>query len=271
MTRGFPPLNFLFKMTKPKTESKGSSIFFIKNYLILIIGLVVLVCISIGVAFAFSAQYLESAQKWFLIIALTFFAFFSVGIATWLILRHSRKLIVSEKDSELEWNVASPDKQKRSLNTEVREIAKLMEIPVEQMSDLRSAYIVAEDLALRKIQEEANMPIMRHVNIGNTVFDGVYLKDDLVTCVDVTFLVTPDVSQEKIDFVLRKISSAKTTFDNIRKGSKIRLLLVLVTQLDEEAEAKLRSKLINKFSSTPVDVDIKLFDFHTLQKIYAED
>lgn len=256
-------------MTKP--ESKKNSTFFIKYYPALIIGLVALICISIGVALAFSAQYLESGQKWFLIIALTLFAFFSVGMATWLILKHSRKLIVSEKDSELKWNIASPDKQKRSLNTEIREIAKLMEIPVEQMSDLRSAYIVAEDLALRKVQEEAEMPIMRHVNIGNTIFNGIYLKDDVATCVDVTFLVTPNVSQEKIDFVLRKISSAKTTFDNIRKGSKLRLLLVLVTQLDEEGEAKLRSKLVSKFSSTPVDVDIRLLDFQTLQKIYAED
>jgi hypothetical protein len=48
-------------------------------------------------------------------------------------------------------------------------------------------------------------------------------------------------------------------------------LLVLVTQLDEEGEAKLRSKLVSKFSSTPVDVDIRLLDFQTLQKIYAED
>ncbi|MGI8543162.1 MAG: hypothetical protein ACR2MD_06730, partial [Aridibacter sp.] len=90
-------------MAKSETESKKKSTLFIKNYLALIIGLVVLVCISIGVALAFSAQHLESAQKWFLIIALTFFAFFSVGMATWLILRHSRKLIVSEKDSELDW------------------------------------------------------------------------------------------------------------------------------------------------------------------------
>lgn len=256
-------------MAKP--ESKKNSTFFIKNYLALIIGLVVLVCISIGLVLTFSAQNLESAQKWFLIIALTIFAFFSVGMATLLVLKHSRKLVISEKDSELEWNIASPDKQKRSLNTEVREIAKLMEIPVEQMSDLRSAYIVAEDLALRKIQEEANMPIMRHINIGNTVFDGIYLKDDLATCVDVTFLVTPNVSQEKVDFVLRKISSAKNTFEHIRKGSKLRLLLVLVTQLDKEGEAKLRSKLVSKFSSTPVDVDIRLLNFQTLQKIYAED
>lgn len=256
-------------MTKP--ESKKNSIFFVKNYPALIIGLVVLVCILIGVALAFSAQYLESGQKWFLIIALMIFAFLSVGMATWLTLRHSRKISVSQKDSELEWNLASPDKQKRSLNTEVREIAKLMEIPVEQMSDLRSAYIVAEDLALRKVQEEAAIPIMRHINIGNTIFNAIYLKEDLATCVDVTFLVTPDVSQEKIDFVLRKISTAKTSFEKIRKGSKIRLLLVLVTQLEAEEEKKLRSKLVSKFSSTPVDVDIRLFDFQTLQKIYAED
>lgn len=254
-----------------KTESNKNPTFFIKNSLILIIGLVILVCISIGIALAFSVQYLESAQKWFLIIALTLFAFFSVAITAWLILRHSRKLIVSEKDSETKWNITSPDKQKRSINTKVRELAKIMEIPAEQLSDLRSAYIVAEDLALRKVQEEARIPILRHINIDNTSFDAVYLEGDLVTCVDVTFLVTPEISQEKIGFVLRKISNAKTAFDRVRIGSRIRLLLVLVTKLDQKAETKLRSALVGKFASTPVDVDIRLLDFLSLQKIYAED
>jgi hypothetical protein len=33
---------------------------------------------------------------------------------------------------------------------------------------------------------------------------------------------------------------------------------------------KLRSSLADKLAATPVDVDIRLFDFETLQKIYAE-
>lgn len=258
-------------MAETKAETNKNTTPLIKNYLTLIIGLIVLICVSMGVALTFSAQYLEPGQKWFLILALTFFAFSSVGAAIWLILKHSRKLLVSEKDADIEWALTSPDKQKRNLNTEVRELARVMEIPVEQMSDLRSAYIVAEDLALRKIQEEAGKPIMRHVHFENTSFSAVYLKEDLATFVDVTFLVTPEIAQERIDLALRKISAAQATFERIRRGSKIRLLLTVVTQLDEKAEAKLRSTLVAKFSSTPVDVDIRLIDFLSLQKAYAED
>ncbi len=258
-------------MAQTKAEVTTNSSFFIKNYLTLIIVLIVLVCISIGIALAFSAQYLDASQKWFLISTLIIFAFFSVSISTWLILRHSRKLIVSEKDDELDWTVSSPELQKRNINNEVKELSRIMEIPSEQMSDLRSAYIVAEDLALRKVQDEAQVPLKRHVNIGNTGFNAIYFKDDLATCVDVTFLVTPEVPQDKINLILRKISSAKATFNRIREGSKMRLLLVLVTQLDQESEAKLRSTIVSKFSSTPVDVDIRLLDFQTLQKVYAEN
>ena len=46
----------------------------------------------------------------------------------------------------------------------------------EQLGDLQSAYIVAEDLALRQIQQEENIPLMRHVSVGGVPFDAVMIK-----------------------------------------------------------------------------------------------
>ena len=46
-------------------------------------------------------------------------------------------------------------------------------------------------------------------------------------------------------------------------------MFALVTQLDQTGEAKLRSILGDKFSETPVDVDIRLFDFEELQRIFT--
>ena len=43
------------------------------------------------------------------------------------------------------------------------ELSRILEVGTEQMSDLQSAYIVAEDLALRQIQQEEDVPLMRHV------------------------------------------------------------------------------------------------------------
>ena len=83
----------------------------------------------------------------------------------------------------------------------------------DQLPDLLSAYIVAEDLALRQIQQEENLPLMRHVSIGGTSFDGILVDQDLITCIEVSFLVVPDVRQEKIEAMLKKISLAKKNLD----------------------------------------------------------
>lgn len=255
--------------TKPKTESQ----FFTRNYLTFVIILIVLICAAMGTALAFASPNLDVFQKWFLILALVFFAFFSTAVVAWLIMRHSKKLTVSENDDSLSWETTSAEKQKRKLNTEVRELAKELDIPTEQLSDLRSAFIVAEDLALRKIQSEATTPLMHKISVGNSDFDAIYIENDLITCIEVTFLVTPDISQEKINLFLRKATAAKSLLAKSRKGSRVRLLLVLVMQLDEEATNKLRSIVRSKFKPemTQVDVDIRFLDFLTLQKIYAED
>ena len=260
-------------MTKKEVEKPKTSAFSVKNYLTLVILLIVLICFSLGIALGLGAPSLSSPQKWVLIATMIIFPFLSVSIVTWLIIRHSKKLAIADNDEDIHWETASSEKQKRKLNTEVRELAKTLEISTEQLSDLRSAYIVAEDLALRKIQEEADVPLMRKLNIGNADFDGICIQDDLVTCIEVTFLVSPQISANKINMFLRKAASAKTVLQQKRKGSKIRLLLVLVTQLDDEGEAKLRSTIKENFKpdSTPVDVDIRFLDFQTLQKVYAED
>lgn len=260
-------------MTNDKAKATSNSAFFTRNYLTLIIILIVLICATLGSALAFAAPSLNAFQKWFFILSLVFFPIFSISIVAWLILRHSNKLIVGENDESINWETTSTEKQKRKLNTEVRELAKHLNIPVEQLSDLRSAYIVAEDLALRKVQGETNLPLMRKISIGNADFDAVFVEKDLVTCVEVTFTVMPDILQDKINTYLRKAASAKSVLANTRKGSRVRLLLVLVTQVDDQVLDELRTNVRNKFSpdTTTVAVDVRFLDFLTLQKIYAED
>ena len=256
-----------------KEKNKGdliSSINPLRNYLVLIFTFAVLVCVSIVFLLAIGATSFDSNQQWVLIGFLAVFSFFALGLITWLVLRHANKLAVAGNDEDIEWENIPPETQKLAINKEVKELAAAMNIPDEQLNDLRSAYIVAEDLALRKIQEETNKPLLRHVNIGNIGFNALSIEKDLITCVQVSFVVSSDVRQKKISELLKKLSTAKTTIQRIRKGSKIRLMLVLVTQLDEENEAKLRASLVSKFAATPVDVDIRMLDFQGLQTIYAE-
>ncbi len=256
-----------------KEKNKGGllgSINPLRNYLVLIFVFAALVCISVVFLLAMGTSGFGATERWVLIGFLAAFSFFSLGSITWLVLRHANKLAVAGNDRDIEWENVSPEKQKFELNKEVKELAESMNIPDEHLNDLRSAYIVAEDLALRKIQQETKSPLLRHVSIGNIGFSALDVEDDLVTCIHVSFVVAPDIGQKKIGDLLKKLSMAKTTLARLREGSRIRLLLVLVTQLDRENEAKLRSSLVTKFSATPVDVDIRMLDFQRLQRTFSE-
>ena len=140
------------------------------------------------------------------------------------------------------------------------------------MGDLLSAYIVAEDLALRQIQHEEKLPVLRHVSIGKTPFDGILIKQDLITCIAVTFLVAPEIRQEKIDSMMRKMTAVKKTVAEMKLGAE--------AQISARAGHADRSRKMRRgcgrrsagqFSSTTVDIDIRMLDFEALQKTYALD
>lgn len=201
------------------------------------------------------------------------FALSLIGVCVYAFLssRVTRRLAAAA-EARINWEAALPEVQRESLNIEVLELSKILEVSSEQMSDLQSAYIVAEDLALRQIQQEEQVPLLRHVSIGDVPFDAVMIKQDVMSCAEVSFLVAPELRQERIDSMMRKISRAKTVVDQMDSGLSVRLMVILVTQLTVEDEERLRNTLGTKrFAGTPVDVDIRLLDFEALQRIYVTD
>lgn len=240
-----------------------------RNNLVIIVSLVVLICLFLGIAA--TSPTLETLQRWILIVFVIIFAVFGLSIAVWLILRQARRNAVGRDNREFGWKTSSTDSQRRKLNDNLREIIAALKLSDVQIDDLFSAYIVAEDLALRQIQQETRENLLRHQSIGGTDFDAILLRQDIITCIEVAFLVAPDVGQAKINEMLNKILSAKKTFERLGKDAHLRLLFVLITQIDETGAARLRQSLVEKFSATSVDVDIRLFDFEDLQKIYTMD
>lgn len=240
-----------------------------RNYLTLIVVLITAVCLALGWTFSTAAASLDLAQRWFFILFLVIFPVCGLILSVWLILRHFRKLSVSNKDADISWKIMSAEKQQQKLNLEINELAQILTIPDNQLSDLRSAYIVAEDLALRHIEKETQTPLMRHISLEEIEFDAILINQEIIKCIEVTFLVTPNVSENKIAAILRKMELTKKNLSKIRPHTKLILMIALVTQLDRAGEAKLRSILGDKFSETPVDVDIRLFDFEELQRIFT--
>ncbi len=193
-------------------------------------------------------------------------------VAMLLDISKTRRMAAVDDRRFIRWDTAMPEIQRQNVNVEVRELARLLGVGNDQLADLLSAYIVAEDLALRQIQQEENLPLMRHVSIGSTPFDAILIDQDLITCIEVAFLVVPDVRQDRIESMLKKITQAKKNLAEMKSRLRLRLMLVLVTQLTLDEEEQLRGMLITRrFTDTPVDIDIRLLDFEMLQKVYVSE
>lgn len=226
-------------------------------------GVAILLLVGLGLAI--------STSTWPLVAV---FALSLVGLSaySWISFDKLRTLSAIENQKHIAWESALPDIQRENLNVEVLELSRILDVDLDQVSDLQSAYIVAEDLALRQIQQEDNVPLIRHVSIGGIPFDAVLLKEGLLICCDVSFLVAPDVRQEKVDAMMRKIASVKQVVEAMKLGLTVKLMMIIITQLTPEDEDYLRRTLDTKrFSSTPVDIDIRLLDFEALQRIYVTD
>lgn len=235
------------------------------NYPLIAAGVVLFALLAAGAGLSIRDQYWTAAML-FVAAALV------LVLAVLIEITHSRRLAATDDRKFIRWDAAMPEVQRQNVNVEVRELARLLNVGSDQFPDLLSAYIVAEDLALRQVQQEENLPLMRHVSIGKIPFDGILVDQDLITCIETAFLVVPDVRQEKIESILKKATMAKRNLAEMKSRLRLKLMLVLVTQLSEEEEDQLRGVLTTRrFTDTPVDVDIRMLDFEMLQKVYVSE
>ena len=186
--------------------------------------------------------------------------------------RRYRKTIADEAAGWIAWEPAQPELQRQTLNVAVGEISRILKVQPEAVGELQTAFIVGEDLALRQIQQEENVPVMRHISVGGVPFDAAFTKDDILVCCEVCFLVSPELGQDRVAAMMRKIGAVKRSVAEMNIGLEIRLMVIVVTQMAEADVPKLRATLSTKrFSSTPVDIDIRLMDFEGLQRVYVTE
>lgn len=231
----------------------------------LFLSAVVFICLLGGAIYSITQQQWPAAAIFGVgAIGLVAFAWFSID--------QVKRLEAAYDQKRVEWEAALPEIQRQNLKLEVVELSKVLDAEDDQVADLQSAYIVAEDLALRQIQQEENVPLLRHVGVSEVPFDAVFVKEDILNCCEVSFLVAPDLRQDKIDAMMRKVKRVKESVESTDVALTVRMMLILVTQLSKEDDDRLRSVLnTRRFSGTPVDIDIRLLDFETLQRIYVTD
>jgi len=236
------------------------------NYPLAIAAILMIIVLIAGVVSAVRASDLRGAG-----FALGALGMFVVVIL--LDLAMKRRLAAVDDRKFIYWDAAMPELQRQNVNIEVRELARQLKVRDDQLNDLLSAYIVAEDLALRQIQQEENLPLMRHVSIGKTPFDGILVDRDLITCLEVAFVVVPDLRKDRVESMVKKIAKARTNLAALKSRLRLKLMVVIVTQLTpaevEQLERNIRKDV---FKDQQFDtVEVRLLDFEMLQKLYVSE
>ena len=186
--------------------------------------------------------------------------------------RRHRKVVANKAAGWIAWESAQPELQRQTLNVAVGEISRILQVQPDAVGELQTAFVVGEDLALRQIQQEENVPVMRHINLGGVPFDAAFTKDEILVCCEVCFLVSPELGQDRVAAMMRKIGAVKRSIAEMNIGLEVRLMVILVTQMATWDVERLRGTLSTKrFSSTPVDIDIRLMDFEGLQQVYVTE
>jgi len=114
--------------------------------------------------------------------------------------------------------------------------------------------------------------MIRHLQVGGTPFDALIIEHDELICIEASFVVKPDLRQEKVDAMLRKMGTVKRYLASQRLDVGLRLMIVVVTQLTPEEVDEIKGRLTGKrFPDSPVNIDIHFFDFEELQRTYVTD
>lgn len=159
-------------------------------------------------------------------------------------------------------------------------------------ADVRSAYVIAEDLALRQVEAEFDLPLLRHRVFEDVTFDAVAQKNNQIFCVEILFLVNSDLSEDRIAVLFNKAEYVAARVRQVDSKIKLELMLVLIMQLTKEDERLLRTKLTKRFTTTlsdimqqvkpfksnaaeksapPVDFNIHFYDFENLQNTFLNE
>lgn len=264
------------KNAAPSVPPKKSA--WARNNLAIIAGATVLLYAVAGAAIILAP--LQPLQRTPLIWLLFAFPLLAVVILGWLTARYGTKLYV-EPDAppvdEAAITLLTPEQQQRKFNLD---IAALVQETAQQtgyspdaetIQVMRSDYLMAEDLVLRRLDLEHNGTLRRHISIEGTPYDAVAVSPERIRAIEVKFLPTPEVRQETIDALLDKAEYTAQRLRRTASGKKFYLLLALVVEVPERERLRLRENLLNKFGVASVNIELEFFDYGELQKIFAAE
>lgn len=253
-----------------------------RNPLGIIALFIVLVYGIAALVFGLSGAQLDTMQKWPLIWFLVLFPVLVLLLFGWLVASHHTKLYspTDYLDKEGFFRSLTPQEQKmrideeikslsNEINAERRSIVPATESPTldaNEFSDLRSNYLLAEELVFRELEAEFKLPVTRNVRLyhSNLELDGAISSRNQFVVVEIKFTQRPIWSQ-LVHKALQQISRIADAM-----SIKARFLLVIVTQnLTEDQRANEAKKAKKYLEETKHLVELRTYDFDELSRKFG--
>jgi hypothetical protein len=200
----------------------------------------------------------------------------------WLVASHHTKLYspTDFPDKEGFFRALTPFEQKQRIDEEIQTMtAELQSVDSFKISqgeaknqislaipNLRSKYMVAEELVFRELEAEFKWPANRQVGIfgADLGIDGAIMTRDQFIAVEIKFTQRPNWNR----LVQSALSHISKIANHLHRGS--RFLLVVISQgLSEEERASASVKNRQLLKNAEQDIELKAYDYDELAKKYG--
>ena len=209
-------------------------------------------CLLFGV----SGQASDTEPQWLMLGFVVGFPVLLLGAFVFLVVKHHEKLYAPldygdprlflrtmntrERREKLksEMAAANSDDGEAITDSEDQQPSKeqVLQTPADIGKNPRADYLLAEELALKKLEAERGRQIHREVEVDEPFaekqfFDGVMADDPYVVAIEVKYLTRPRLSQAVVDRLLHSARSAAARESRAFGGLRPKILLVIVSDL----------------------------------------
>ena len=260
-----------------------------KNPLGIIALFIVLVYGIAALVLGLSSNNLQSDERLPIIYFLVIFPAIVLIVFYRLVVHHHVKLYAPSDfpDKEGFYRVLSAAEQKQKLEEEVKNVEESEKEEIEQLakstetkalsvemegsetfkkSPPRYAYALAEELALREVENELRVSFVRQVSIGNNYkVDGIYLDNDKPVVIEIKLA---RILQHARIIIIRELER----FAAIVQSMNLELSFIFVLVVDDfsnEQRVFAEKELLTKIKNYKLSINIRIFDFDELKEKYG--
>lgn len=222
---------------------------------------------------------LTEQQRWPFVWFLTGFPVLVLAAFFYLVIRHHEKLYAPSefRDERHFFRKLDSDAQRERLEEEVNAVTeagatdsgdKVESFRPLSRGEIRLNISLAEDLALRALEQELRTTISREVAVnagdGWLNLDGAVARGERLLAIEVKYFRGGNFPVFQIEHLLRLMGSLK-----FERFSKTSVLLAVVSDAPEEEDTALEERLRKVFAESPVQVQLRMFRLNALKAKYG--